>query len=103
MAFGGLPRQVRCPLHIFEPRYRLMMRRCIDSGRREFGMVAHPDLRFGTMLNIENFVQLPDGRSSLETVGARVAQDVPHRLVARATPGYAQAVRAARLAVLDAW
>ena len=29
---------VACPLHIFEPRYRLMMRRCIESGTRQFGM-----------------------------------------------------------------
>ncbi|OLQ13157.1 LON peptidase N-terminal domain and RING finger protein 1 [Symbiodinium microadriaticum] len=44
---------VACPLHIFEPRYRLMMR------------------RFGTMLYIQNFRQLPDGRSQIKTIGAR--------------------------------
>ena len=65
---------VRCPLHVFEPRYRLMMRRCIDSGRREFGMVAATSeqvLNYGTMLRIERFEQLPDGRSSLDTIGTR--------------------------------
>lgn len=27
-----------CPLHVFEPRYRLMMRRTIDTASRTFGM-----------------------------------------------------------------
>ena len=34
MAYPSLP----CPLHIFEPRYRLMVRRCMESGSRRFGM-----------------------------------------------------------------
>lgn len=29
---------ITCPLHVFEPRYRLMIRRCMESGTREFGM-----------------------------------------------------------------
>ena len=29
---------VLCPLHIFEPRYRLMIRQCMESGTRQFGM-----------------------------------------------------------------
>lgn len=29
---------VPCPLHIFEPRYRLMVRQCMESGSRQFGM-----------------------------------------------------------------
>jgi Lon protease-like protein len=62
---------VRCPLHVFEPRYRLMMRRCIDSGRREFGMVVARQLGFGTMLHIDEFNQLPDGRAQLATTGRR--------------------------------
>ncbi|KAH3843222.1 hypothetical protein DPMN_116733 [Dreissena polymorpha] len=33
----GFP-NVPCPLHIFEPRYRLMVRQCMESGRRQFGM-----------------------------------------------------------------
>eukprot|EP00913_Durusdinium_trenchii_P023882 g22427.t1 len=39
---------VACPLHIFEPRYRLMMRRCIDSGQRQFGMCLFPGAQYGT-------------------------------------------------------
>ena len=35
MAYPTLP----CPLHVFEPRYRLMIRRCMESGRR-FGMCS---------------------------------------------------------------
>lgn len=34
MAFPG----VSCPLHIFEPRYRLMIRQCMEAGTRQFGM-----------------------------------------------------------------
>ncbi|KAJ1630986.1 PUA-like domain-containing protein [Pavlovales sp. CCMP2436] len=66
----GLP-AVRCQLHVFEPRYRLMMRRCLDSGRHEFGMLLGPSVGFGTMLLIEEFTQLPDGRSRVSTIGQR--------------------------------
>ena len=31
---------VRCPLHIFEPRYRLMVRRTMEIGTRQFGMTC---------------------------------------------------------------
>eukprot|EP00434_Breviolum_minutum_P018605 symbB.v1.2.016413.t1/scaffold1249.1/size128929/7 len=62
---------VACPLHIFEPRYRLMMRRCIDSGQRQFGMCLFPGAQFGTMLHIQSFKQLPDGRSQIKTIGTR--------------------------------
>ncbi|MCI4380464.1 hypothetical protein PGIGA_G00240390 [Pangasianodon gigas] len=34
MAYPTVP----CPLHVFEPRYRLMIRRCIETGTRQFGM-----------------------------------------------------------------
>lgn len=29
---------VSCPLHVFEPRYRLMVRQVMEAGTREFGM-----------------------------------------------------------------
>ena len=32
-----------CPLHIFEPKYRLMMRRCIETNSRRFGMCTPLD------------------------------------------------------------
>lgn len=39
---------VSCPLHVFEPRYRLMIRRCIESGTRRFAMISHccPPMKF---------------------------------------------------------
>ncbi|MCJ1254514.1 hypothetical protein MMC24_002329 [Lignoscripta atroalba] len=69
-------------LHIFEPRYRLMMRRAVDSGERKFGMMMYnrrgePQgelgstqfMAYGTLLHIINIQIMPDGRSLLETVG----------------------------------
>lgn len=64
-------------LHIFEPRYKLMIRRALE-GDRTFGMVppklqwAATDTNFyelGTMLRIVNVEFYPDGRCLLETVG----------------------------------
>jgi len=34
IAFPSVP----CPLHVFEPRYRLMLRRCLEHNGKEFGM-----------------------------------------------------------------
>lgn len=62
---------VHCPLNIFEPRYRLMMRRCMDSGQQQFGMCVSRNAEYGTMLRITRYRQLPDGRSSIETIGTR--------------------------------
>lgn len=61
------------PLHIFEPRYRLMMRRCI-SGSKCFGLVpagTEPGemAKYGCLARITNIKLLPDGRSLIETVG----------------------------------
>lgn len=71
MAFPTIP----CPLHIFEPRYRLMIRQCIESGTRQFGMCTYsadssqgvPD--YGSMLEIRDIQYFPDGRSIVYTVG----------------------------------
>jgi Lon protease-like protein len=69
-------------LHIFEPRYRLMVRRAIDSGGRKFGMMMYnrrgrPQgvlgqshfVQYGTLLHIQNIEIFPDGRSLIETQG----------------------------------
>lgn len=73
-------------LHIFEPRYRLMIRRALDYGNNKFGMVihnlyhdlaaqAHPDhppepfMQYGTAVRIEWRDFLPDGRIMLTAVG----------------------------------
>ena len=68
-------------LHIFEPRYRLMIRRALETNR-QFGMVMYnlynrPQgglghtqfLDTGTMLHIEQCQILPDGRSLIECTG----------------------------------
>ncbi|POR37895.1 LON peptidase N-terminal domain and RING finger protein 1 [Tolypocladium paradoxum] len=64
-------------LHIFEPRYRLMIRRVLE-GDRTFGMVLPKQPRhsgdtyfheLGTLLRIVNAQFYPDGRSLIETVG----------------------------------
>ncbi|XP_032885057.1 LON peptidase N-terminal domain and RING finger protein 1 isoform X2 [Amblyraja radiata] len=69
MAYPTVP----CPLHVFEPRYRLMIRRCIDTGTKQFGMcISDPKNGFsdyGCMLHIRSIHFLPDGRSVVDTVG----------------------------------
>ncbi|GCC35695.1 hypothetical protein chiPu_0014183 [Chiloscyllium punctatum] len=71
MAFPG----ISCPLHIFEPRYRLMMRRCLETGTKTFGMCIYDGGKifadFGCMLKIEESENLPDGRSLVSTLGGR--------------------------------
>ncbi|KAL0930796.1 LON peptidase N-terminal domain and RING finger protein 1 [Colletotrichum truncatum] len=64
-------------LHVFEPRYRLMIRRALE-GDRTFGMVlpqrprTASDTHFmehGTLLRIVNAEYFADGRSLIETTG----------------------------------
>jgi len=61
-------------LRIFEPRYRLMMRRVMESESREFGMVMPGTAQggmaeYGTMLRVVDLRLQDDGRSVVETVG----------------------------------
>ncbi|XP_053574671.1 LON peptidase N-terminal domain and RING finger protein 1 isoform X2 [Bombina bombina] len=71
MAFPGVP----CPLHVFEPRYRLMMRRCLETGTKSFGMCLYESGKsfsdYGCILEILHLDYLPDGRSLIETIGRR--------------------------------
>ncbi|CAL1298668.1 unnamed protein product [Larinioides sclopetarius] len=70
IAFPTVP----CPLHVFEPRYRLMIRQCMESGSRQFGMCAFIDndiAEYGTMLEIRDVQYFPDGRSVVDTIGSR--------------------------------
>ncbi|CAD7928600.1 unnamed protein product [Amoebophrya sp. A120] len=67
---------VNCGLHVFEPRYRLMMRRCMDNtdtAKRTFGMHPHSVTPFpyGCLLQIKEYEQLPDGRCRIDAVGVR--------------------------------
>lgn len=75
---------LRYPLHIFEPRYRLMIRKCLELGTRMFGMCSmDPDKGFsdyGTMLYIEKVDVLSDGRSIIQTTARR-----RFRVISRAT------------------
>ncbi|KAM8848184.1 LON peptidase N-terminal domain and RING finger protein 1 isoform 1-T1 [Synchiropus picturatus] len=69
VAYPGVP----CPLHVFEPRYRLMMRRCMETGTKKFGMCSYEHGKgfsdYGCILEILGHELLPDGRSYVETVG----------------------------------
>jgi len=69
-AFPKIP----CHLHVFEPRYRLMMRRAME-GQRVFGMVSWTARgsasSYGTLLRIEELKMLPDGRSLVQAIGVR--------------------------------
>ncbi|XP_061685505.1 LON peptidase N-terminal domain and ring finger 1, like isoform X2 [Syngnathoides biaculeatus] len=71
MAYPTVP----CPLHVFEPRYRLMIRRCMETGTRQFGMCINDPHKgfvdYGCMLIIRSVHFLPDGRSVVDTVGGK--------------------------------
>ncbi len=67
--FPGAP----LPLHIFEPRYRVMLADCLE-GDREFGIVFRPDGvaerdlpagHVGCIALVESTELLPDGRSNV--------------------------------------
>ncbi|KAL8776134.1 MAG: hypothetical protein Q9194_003348 [Teloschistes cf. exilis] len=78
LAFPSMPTF----LHIFEPRYRLMIRRAIENGEGKFGMMMYNGRgesqgalgpvhfkEYGTLLQIRNLQMEQDGRSLIETVG----------------------------------
>ncbi|XP_007883556.2 LON peptidase N-terminal domain and RING finger protein 2 [Callorhinchus milii] len=69
MGFPTIP----CPLHVFEPRYRLMIRRSMEIGTKQFGMCIGDDLKgfadYGCMLEVRNVKFFPDGRSVVDTIG----------------------------------
>jgi Lon protease-like protein len=65
------------PLHVFEPRYRQMAARCIETDRR-FGVLFHDsdegpfelvEDAVGCVAGILEFRPLPDGRSLMATRG----------------------------------
>lgn len=69
------------PLHIFEPRYRQLLRDVLATPDQEFGVVARTGLldrdgesrwfNVGTTARISEVDVLPDGRSDITTVGHR--------------------------------
>ncbi|XP_014055602.1 LON peptidase N-terminal domain and RING finger protein 3 isoform X1 [Salmo salar] len=78
MAFPTVP----CPLHIFEPCYRLMIRRCMEMGTKQFGMCLSDNLKgfadYGSLLEIRNVEFFADGRSVVDTIGIRRFKVVEH-------------------------
>uniref|UniRef100_A0A1A7Z473 LON peptidase N-terminal domain and ring finger 3 n=1 Tax=Iconisemion striatum TaxID=60296 RepID=A0A1A7Z473_9TELE len=79
MAFPTVP----CPLHIFEPCYRLMIRRCMETGTNCFGMCLGDDLKgfadYGCLLEIRDVKFFSDGRSVVDTTGRRRFKVIQHR------------------------
>ncbi|KAI1751438.1 ATP-dependent protease La domain-containing protein [Xylaria castorea] len=76
-------------LHVFEPRYRLMIRRAMEADRT-FGMVlarstpgpGEPDfMELGVLLRIVKIEYLFDGRSVLEAVGVSRFKTTRHGLL----------------------
>ncbi|XP_045554890.1 LON peptidase N-terminal domain and RING finger protein 2 [Salmo salar] len=69
MAFPTIP----CPLQVFEPCYRLMIRRTMETGTKQFGMCIADDIKgfadYGCMLEVKDVKFQPDGRSVVDTVG----------------------------------
>uniref|UniRef100_A0A8C7PUA6 LON peptidase N-terminal domain and RING finger protein 3 n=1 Tax=Oncorhynchus mykiss TaxID=8022 RepID=A0A8C7PUA6_ONCMY len=78
MAFPTVP----CPLHIFEPCYRLMIRRCMEMGTKQFGMCLSDNLKgfadYGSLLEIRNVEFFADGRSVVDTIGIRRFKVIEH-------------------------
>ena len=84
---------MRLPLHIFEPRYRSMLGRCIETNDRfgvvliaegeEVGPAAIP-YQIGTTARVEKVEYLPDGRFNLLALGEtrfridRIVAEEPH-------------------------
>ncbi|CAI5793516.1 peptidase N-terminal domain and RING finger 3 isoform X1 [Podarcis lilfordi] len=73
---------VPCPLHIFEPCYRLMIRRCMETGTKQFGMCLGDPVRgfadYGCMLEIKNVQFFADGRSVIDSIGKRRFKVLKH-------------------------
>ncbi|TMS23892.1 LON peptidase N-terminal domain and RING finger protein 1 [Larimichthys crocea] len=72
MAYPTVP----CPLHVFEPRYRLMIRRCMETGTRQFGMcINDPQKGFRRLWLHADHQERPfpplTGRSVVDTIGGK--------------------------------
>ncbi|XP_053330018.1 LON peptidase N-terminal domain and RING finger protein 3 [Spea bombifrons] len=78
MAFPTVP----CPLHIYEPCYRLMIRRCMETGTKQFGMCIGDPVKgfadYGCMLEIRNVDFFLDGRSVVDSIGRRRFKVLQH-------------------------
>jgi Lon protease-like protein len=92
-------------LHIFEPRYRLMIRRAIETGDRKFGMLMYNHthqpqgqlgqchfMQYGTLLHIVRIEVFPDGRSLIETKGISRFRVLEHSMRDGYTVGRVQRI-----------
>jgi len=95
VAFPGMPNY----LHVFEPRYRLMLRRAM-AGNGRFGIIAYNEralpqgdlgmtmfMEIGTLVQIEHYQLLPDGRSYVQCRGVSRFKVLTHDML----DGYAVA------------
>lgn len=66
---------VECPLHIFEPKYRQLIRDCLESGGCKFAMCAPQKedeySNLGTILTVTSYEVLDDGRFIIRTVAGK--------------------------------
>ncbi|KNE55654.1 hypothetical protein AMAG_01541 [Allomyces macrogynus ATCC 38327] len=99
LVFPGSP----CSLHIFEPRYRLMLRRVMEPGApRQFGMClpdpsrGYSPMPYGVMMAVDRAEWLPDGRSLVQTTGTYV-----FRVLESAKPDGYVVARIQRVSDLD--
>ncbi|KFA65987.1 hypothetical protein S40285_07176 [Stachybotrys chlorohalonatus IBT 40285] len=82
-------------LHVFEPRYRLMIRRALEGDgtfgmvlpRRTYGSGDAPFYELGTLLRVVNVQRFPDGRSLIETKGVSRFRVLRHGIVDGYTVG----------------
>jgi Lon protease-like protein len=64
-------------LHVYEPRYKLMLRRVIENETRCFGMCMYSELtdyhytEYGCVLDIQDCQFTRDGRAILNSMGGR--------------------------------
>lgn len=82
---------INCVIHVFEPRYRLMLRRIMTSSRRRFAMCLarrkrtsqdqSPFYEYGTILELMHVQTLPDGRSIVQAVGSHRFKVVHFELI----------------------
>ncbi|KAB0365548.1 hypothetical protein FD754_009704, partial [Muntiacus muntjak] len=74
---------VSCPLHVFEPRYRLMIRRCMEMGTKRFGMclsAEHSEIsEYSSMQEIKDIRTFPDGSSVVDVSGISRFRVLNHR------------------------
>ncbi|KAI4577008.1 hypothetical protein MJT46_002843 [Ovis ammon polii x Ovis aries] len=79
IAFPTMP----CLLHVFEPRYRLMIRRCLETGAKRSGLclsAEHAGIsEYGCMLAVKDVRTFPDGGSVIDAVGISCFRVLNHR------------------------